>query len=792
MASSHAPALPASNLARVLGGIAFAFGLAVLVLYTATGDRAGAGPLVPIESAEFLRDGLAPRTVSLPHTWALDGLPNAGRARYRIRFRLDAVPAVPWALTAARLPSRHALWVNGAWTHGTPLDGPARHRSTPVVTWADLPPSLLRAGLNEIELDAMFDLRAGLSPILIGSNEALRPAYLRAYTLAVTVPQALNVFCVGLALFMLSIWWRRRSERALGTFAGLLLLIAVRNVAYTGTGSATHTPAADLLFYLAQVLSAMLLARFALDWSGRDWAGFRRAVHVGAPLLAAVGLVASRFDAIQALRVVTYPLLIASLVPSLWLMVLGARREAGATRLALVFGVIQLCLAPVHDYFYLRGLSSVMDSYWTPYATPVAMLIFAWAVLDRFVGALDAVEGQAAELERRVAARTAELATANATKSRFLAAASHDLRQPVASIGLLADLLRDQPLPAPTHRVLDRLGDSVHALNALLNGLLDLSRFDAGVVPVRTTAVALRPLLQAVLGDEREAARRKGIELRLRTEALEVRSDPLLLEQILRNLVGNAVRYTERGGVLVSARRRGGQVLVQVWDTGVGIPIDRQSLVFEEFVQLDNQARDRARGVGLGLSLVSRAAALLGVPLTLRSQPGRGSCFAIALPLVGRKAPAPVAADAPPPDLRGLAVWLVEDDPELREAMRLRLAGWGASVSVFAGAAAADAAIDGEVGRPELLITDQRLPDGSGLAVARRLRARLPATPVLVVTGDTAPADLRTLRDSGLPVLHKPFAPQELLAAVRRLVASDGVKAAVPVSPPPPPPASAN
>ena len=249
-----------------------------------------------------------------------------------------------------------------------------------------------------------------------------------------------------------------------------------------------------------------------------------------------------------------------------------------------------------------------------------------------------------------------------------------------------------------------------------------------------------------------------------------VRSDALLLEQVLRNLVGNAVRYTERGGVLVAVRRRGERVLLQVWDTGAGIASESQALVFEEFVQLDNPARARTQGIGLGLSLVKRAAAVMGAPLGLRSQPGRGSCFWIELPLAGA-APVLAAAPraAPAPDLAGLKLWVVEDDPEVREALRLRLCGWGADVHAFGGAIAAGDAIDTEAAAPDVLVTDQRLPDGSGLDVAQRLRDRFGQVPVLVVTGDTSPADVSRLRASGLSVMHKPFASEELLAAVRAL-----------------------
>jgi len=768
-----------SGLARLISGAAVIGVLGALLYETATVTPEPSADVITLDRAQLVAEGTPPRAVVLPHTWALDGLGNTGRALYRIEFQLESKPQRPWGLQSPRLSSRHLVRLNGHWIHGSMLEAAAERRGVPVPTWIDIAPDLLRAGENLLEIEVVHDYRAGLSVLRLGPEQAVWRTQMRDEALQLSVPRSLNLFGVGLALFMLSIWWRRRSERALGLFAALLALLSLRNVAYSSTGTVVHTPATDVFFYLVNVVAAMLLARFALAWAGRDWRWFRRAMDLGGTALIFGSVVSVSFDAVQTMRVLTYPLVLASLVPTLVLMVLGTRREGGATRVALLASVTMLCLAPLHDYFYIRGLTSVDDFYWMQYAAPIALIVFAWAQLDRLVGALAVVEGQAEQLERKVVERTRELESANAAKTRFLAAASHDLRQPVVSIGLLADLLRDAKLPPKMHLVLDRIGDSVQALNALLNGLLDLSRFDAGAVQARIGRVALRPLLESVVGDEHEAARKKGIELRLRASPLVVHSDALLLEQIVRNLVGNAVRYTESGGVLVSARRRRESVLLQVWDTGIGIAPESQSLVFEEFVQLDNPARERAHGIGLGLSLVKRAAAVLGAPLALRSRPGRGSCFTIELSLAGTEAPAAVVESAPEEfhGLAGMELWVVEDDPDVREALRLRLCAWGARVRAFGGAAAAGDAIDRGAAAPDLLITDQRLPDGSGLALALRLRERFGRVPVLVVTGDTSPVDVVQLRASGLPVMYKPFAPDELLARVGALVPARVVRA---------------
>jgi CheY-like chemotaxis protein len=330
-------------------------------------------------------------------------------------------------------------------------------------------------------------------------------------------------------------------------------------------------------------------------------------------------------------------------------------------------------------------------------------------------------------------------------------------------------------LPAAAAPILARIGDSVQALNQLLKGLLDLSRFEAGTVQVHNSRFALRPLLLRTIGDEVEAARRKGIALRVRAGSFGIHSDAVLLEQILRNLVGNAVRYTRRGGVLVSARRRGlDHLLLQVWDTGPGIPTQSQSLVFEEFVQLDPDHQGQAGGLGLGLSLVRRAAGVLCAPLTLRSVVGRGTCFSIELPLADFESAQHGEGSAAESGLSGRQVWVVEDDARVREALRLRLNGWGAAVRDFGTVDAVRQALAGGARvLPDLLVSDQRLPDGTGIEVALMLRAATATLPVLVVTGDTAPGDIALLHASGLPVLHKPFTSEGLLAAIHALGVGD-------------------
>jgi signal transduction histidine kinase/ActR/RegA family two-component response regulator len=427
-------------------------------------------------------------------------------------------------------------------------------------------------------------------------------------------------------------------------------------------------------------------------------------------------------------------------------------------------------VAGVHDYLYQQGRLALTEQWWLPFATPLMVLAFSVLMVRRVVSAMSQVEVLNQTLEQRVKDRTEALAVAHAAKSRFLAAASHDLRQPVVTIGLLVGLLREQITTPALRSMVVKVDEAVAAMESLLAGLLDLSRLESGTVRARWQRVPLQALFDAVAVHESETARRKGLALRVRPTDLAVQADPVLLEQIVRNLVSNAVRYTDVGGVLLAARRSGpGQLSIQVWDTGPGIAPDKQAAVFEEFVQLDNPQRDRSKGLGLGLAIVQRSAALLHAPLQLRSRLGRGSCFSFTLGLADG-ATAQVPARAPDERwLAGMQIVLVEDDMAVREALVTRLQAWGAQVRAHAEPRALRQALDalqpGER-QADLLITDLRLPGGTGFDVVDLARRRFGPLPVLVITGNTAPTELAQLEARQVPVLHKPFRADELRSAL--------------------------
>jgi signal transduction histidine kinase len=363
---------------------------------------------------------------------------------------------------------------------------------------------------------------------------------------------------------------------------------------------------------------------------------------------------------------------------------------------------------------------------------------------------------------------------ANRAKSGFLAAASHDLRQPVHALGLFVGALRGvKRMPAEGARLIDQMEASTTALDSLFSALLDISRLDAGVVEVHQRPFTIGPLIERICRDYREEAKAKGIRLAAMPCGAVVRSDPLLVERILRNLVANAVRHTLAGRVLAGCRRRGAYLQVEVWDTGPGIPSDKRELVFQEYYQLGNPERDRARGLGLGLAIVQRLTALIGASLTLRSEVGRGSCFAIDLPLstgaepVGeRELRVESGALA-----RGL-VLVIDDELAIREAMTGLLEAWGHTVVAAGSSGEAVERLAGVADRPDLIISDFRLREGEdGIAAIELLRSEYnEPIPAMLITGDTAPDRLRDAQTSGLLLLHKPVPNSRLRAAIVNLM----------------------
>jgi signal transduction histidine kinase/CheY-like chemotaxis protein len=363
---------------------------------------------------------------------------------------------------------------------------------------------------------------------------------------------------------------------------------------------------------------------------------------------------------------------------------------------------------------------------------------------------------------------------ANLDKSRFLAAASHDLRQPIHALGLFVGALRAISLPPEGVRLVEQIEASAAAMDGLFSSLLDISRLDAGIVEVRRQSFAIQPLVDRICRDYVEEARAKSVALATHPCSAIVRTDPVLMERILRNLIANAVHYTQRGRIVVGCRRRGETIRAEVWDTGPGIPYAYQERVFQEYFQLENAERDRAKGLGLGLAIVRRLTNLLGSELVLCSRPDRGSCFSVVMPMASGAAlegPAPKRfAGAPKLGL----VLVIDDEAPIREGMASLLASWGHGVVAAGSGDEMLAALAQCPDHPDLIICDYRLRAGeNGIEVIERLRSEYNETiPAMLITGDTAKDRLIEAQESELLLLHKPVSNAKLRAAIASLTAA--------------------
>ena len=739
---------------------------------SAVAGNAGTGRL-QVAEAEFRSEGVATfQTVPLPDTWVQRGLAAGGVGHYRLRFMLPSAVQPVWGLEARRLSTAHEVRLNGQLVHGSLLATPAVPRA--IHTLIALPPHLLRSGENTLEISIGTRTTAGLSPLTLGPMEALEADFRRSQLRHVALPQVANIAAGGVSLFMLLIWWRRRSETVIGSFGALCLLASLRNYGYFVTATPLPSPWSSWLYMQAALLTTLLLGVFAMAFAGQWPAWFRRSLVATGLLFPLLSLWARSADALQTARLWSYPVLLVLVVAALGLLMRAAASQRSLSGSALVVSLAGVLVAAVHDYLFQQGALSIMGSFWVPYAVPVTVAVFSASLLKRLLSSLETVERMNATLERKVAERTRELQAASEAQTRFLAAASHDLRQPMVSIGLLVGLMDEQLGSGPLQRVMQGLKQATGAMENLLTRLLDLSRLQSGTVRVQCQPLALPMLLKAVAAQHAAQAQGKGLQLRVQAFEALVHSDPTLLEQILGNLVGNAVRYTRQGGVLLGVRPAGpAHWRVAVWDTGPGIAADARQAIFGEFVRGAHHAsnEEAATGLGLGLAIAQRAAALLGAEVVLRSEPGRGSCFSVVLPrarVAQAPAPAPDRPPALPHPLAGRRLWLLEDDPHARASMVLSLQHWGAEVQAFASLQALRSAA-GAWPRPDLLISDLRLADGLGSDALLHLRQRWPAQAAMFVTGNTAPDDLATLerwRAAGVPVLIKPFASASLQATV--------------------------
>lgn len=378
---------------------------------------------------------------------------------------------------------------------------------------------------------------------------------------------------------------------------------------------------------------------------------------------------------------------------------------------------------------------------------------------------------QQAEQEMQRARDVAE--AANLSKDKYLAAASHDLLQPMNAARLLVAALQERRLPSAEADLVDRVHQALDGAEHLLTDLLDISRLDQNAVQPEIQSFPLNRLADSLRSEFEPVANAAGLRFEVRTPDLWIASDLRLLTRILRNFLSNAFRYTEQGGVLLGFRRRRGKLVIQVWDTGGGIPDDKQDAIFQEFCRLSHH-QTRKGGVGLGLAIVDRIARMLNHPISLRSVVGSGSCFEVSVPLVSQVAQAqpeqapPVAVDTD--QLHGCKVLVLDNDPAILISMQALLSGWGGEVMLAETLAqACQACVDQP---PDLVLADYHLEDQHlGLELRDWLnQSGMAATPMVMLTADRSDDTRKAFREAGVPVLNKPIKPGKLRALMTHLL----------------------
>jgi signal transduction histidine kinase/CheY-like chemotaxis protein len=378
------------------------------------------------------------------------------------------------------------------------------------------------------------------------------------------------------------------------------------------------------------------------------------------------------------------------------------------------------------------------------------------------------------DLVRQLRSQIEVAGRANEEKTRFVASAAHDLRQPLHALGMFCATLDQRLINTPERPLVRNMMSAIESLEESFGAMLDISRLDAGVVQKAPQTFPIRDIFRRLLQQFGGDAESRDLALRFRATRRIVHSDPLLLERILANLVQNALRYTRRGGVLVAARRSPEGVALEVWDSGVGIPADKQEMIFREFYQLDNPERDRSRGLGMGLAIVMRICSLLEHPLSLRSRVGKGSVFRVLVPagdIRAMDATSPEADTVPPRKVGTITVLLIDDERAIREATRELLKPMQVNVIAAGSIAEATDLARGSAASVDMILSDWRLRgQENGVEAVRAVRAITgAATPAVLITGDTSVDLLKLAHENGLVVLHKPLQPRHLVRLIKHL-----------------------
>lgn len=414
---------------------------------------------------------------------------------------------------------------------------------------------------------------------------------------------------------------------------------------------------------------------------------------------------------------------------------------------------------------------SVDEAYYFIFGVLLFVLIFALfsivRINNRMIHDAITLRFENLDLINQLTEQKGKAEQANKSKTRFLASASHDMRQPLHAMGLFIGVLEDRVDQAEHKSIIRKIRKSSDALGSLLDSLLDISKLDAGVIKVLPEPFFLNNLFKVLNNEFQAVAKEKNLKIKFVDTKLWVDSDYFIVERILRNLIANAIQYTEKGRILVGCRRHQGRILLAVYDTGMGIHGEEIPNIYREFHQLHNPERDRSKGLGLGLAIVERMAKLLGTPLYIESTPGKGSVFGITMQALPPPANVTSKRVAVPEAkfLDGKMVLVVDDEEEVRESLTVLLQNWRCDVVVASSATEAIGILQKNNFRPDILLVDYRLRNNeTGTMVIDKINALYEGQdiPAVIITGDTAPDRIREVELSGHNILHKPVPPDVL------------------------------
>jgi len=736
-------------------------------------------------------EAAAPMQVELPHQRSA-----ATRLGKSIEYRFSLPPGQPEYGLAVFLTINNAPFT--AFINGKPVfeNGDARSDAISYGSWRASPSfrvarSVLVPEANELVLRIHEPTRSAsvLGPVLVGDPEVIEGWARRQALVNHALPVLIAAALIGVGLIALSLWRGRPDGALFLLLASGTLMWGAQTLLQQMPTPLLPAPHNGVMVISLYVWYPMLLSVFFMRFAYRHSKRFEQVaaalIVVAAPALY-LGLATGHFStASLVLRALT----LGGITVALMAVFRYALRERGFTS-AVLFAAGALCVGfAMRDFVVSIGDTIGRPMWLTQYSGLALIVVSGWMLVERYNRAYAAAEANNAELESRVQAASAELERrlqqvqaareqteqASIAKSRFFAAASHDLRQPLHSLGLFAAALEGHVFSRDARDIVARIGDSISALEALFNELLDLSKLDAGAVSVHPRNIALQDLFDRLSLEFHAEAVARHLRMRFVPTSLAVRTDPVLLERVLANLVSNALRYTTEGGVVVGARPRGLEVWLDVVDTGVGIPPEKQQQVFDEFFQIGNPGRDRRRGLGLGLAIVRRLVGLMGHRLSLQSIPGKGTRFRLAL----LRAPsadvsAPLEHDPGIEPFAGRRVLLVEDDPDIRLATVNLLEQWGMTVAPCTNRVAVDELLrTGFV--PDIALVDLRLDTvDDGIDVIELVRERVSgALPAVLLSGDTGAAELTRVRASGVPLLTKPVSPARLKSTLHAFLLGD-------------------